>query len=268
MSSEIQNVLEGHRALLDEAAAAGARLGTLEEQARAWDALGYRADDVEFWMARRCASPRASAALGSAAIDGVAAAATTEFGEGPPDTIAFKLSAGQITLADALALTGISTLLISDEQALALDDHLEATRATINKLRETSQQLSELAQTPVYPSIGNDVIYAITRGLSDSAYALQGLAAQTLQGQADYLAWDRERAATEPHGVRELADRVTAFADKLQALAGEGQELFFGRHDWNPSGWSIRITMHDGQEIHDRVDELRRTRRDDQPTRD
>jgi hypothetical protein len=47
----------------------------------------------------------------------------------------------------------------------------------------------------------------------------------------------------------------------MQALADDGQALFFGHEQWNPSGWAIRVAMHDGGDVDERVEQLRKDQR-------
>lgn len=182
----------------------------------------------------------------------------TDRGDGPPDTIAFKLAAARISLADALVAANVSTLLITDEDALATADREAQVSAELAHL-DHIDSLGWHLQGRIHPSLANDVIYRLCRGVSHTAQALDAVAAGSFRAQADYLKWDRplESEISEGEGAKQLAERIANYAAQLQAIADEGRALFFGSAGFNPCGWDIRVATEDGEFPAERVKQLR-----------
>jgi hypothetical protein len=84
-----------------------AHAGNPDDTTQTWAESGFEADEVDEWLNARCFDPSAARDLADAGIVPVDARMKTESGRGDyVDTIAFKVSAGDLEAEEARDLLG------------------------------------------------------------------------------------------------------------------------------------------------------------------
>lgn len=83
--------------------------GNPDDTAETWAASGFEAAEVEEWLRARCFNPSAARDLADAGVTPELATMKTEMGRGDyTDTVAFKVSDGDLEVEEARDLLGVT----------------------------------------------------------------------------------------------------------------------------------------------------------------
>ena len=101
----ITSILERHRDTQQAAFAVDPRmwvgLAAPDQLPKLWQRMRFSPDEVEQWLSAGCVMPVVAAALKESGITSQEAAQPTDHGDGPPATIAFKVSMLKLSLSEA-----------------------------------------------------------------------------------------------------------------------------------------------------------------------
>lgn len=174
---DIRSVLREHESLHAEAVGLGAPVPSMDVLADEWAAPGFGPESVREWCRRRCLDPQTACALITVGL-GAHAEQVTTLGRGGPDTIAFKVMVGQLTLQGALVAAGVSTLLLDDESALGLQQRSDLAERVVADLRDLQVLQRALADT-VTPAAAAAVIRELICAIAAAGQSLQRLSTGT-----------------------------------------------------------------------------------------
>jgi len=256
---EIRDVLDRHRALLAELSAAGAVRGDVDALAERWADADFNAEGVELWCACRCPDPVAARLLSALCVPLEAVGRVVEH-DGRHDTLGFQVATGQLSgPAEILVAAGVSTLLLDEPTALKLAAGQQRAVELARAAQAALEELSELLDSAVLPFTANDIAYATVDAIRHAAISIEKLGTRSVRPLADYLEYrPASPVAPDRDGAQDLAERLQAFGEAGHVLHRRGRDEFFGREEFNPSGFGIRAAMKDGRRLEEFLDEHER----------
>lgn len=251
--ADIRRSVKRHRKLGHQAATVAPELWDYRPKrlAKRWKRTGFTADEVDGWLSVRCFSPWTAAELNAASITPAMAGQRTRLGEGPADTIAFKCSARQLSVADALAGLGIPVLALDEREEEQLLQRNERLDDAVSRAMVALQDVHDAAaEGAVSPAEAGDAVFSVLTAIRQLASTLAGLSRETFRPIAHPAVRQRLESEESP-GAQALsfadaldalsADLLAVHAQHYQALAGGAMAT---------SEFGLRVVRRDGQQAH------------------